>query len=85
MTKNIPEKQRISSLRAVRRFCLHCVGGSAKLVRECESFDCPLHPFRMGKDPYRKRVQLTAEQKEERVKRLKGTIASKSRDGENDD
>jgi len=55
---------------AVRKFCLECVGGggrkrASKLVRECPATKCPLHPFRLGKNPYHK-LNLTAEQRKRR-------------------
>lgn len=34
--------------KAIRLFCLDCMGGSAKCVNECEASSCPLHPFRFG-------------------------------------
>ena len=49
-------------LSAIREFCIQCVGGSKnnrkpwKAVRECVVSDCPLHSFRMGKNPYHKRI-----------------------------
>ncbi len=33
---------------AIRAFCVHCMGGGVKAVRECPSRDCPLHCWRMG-------------------------------------
>ena len=44
------------SVKRIRKFCLECQGGSSKLVAECKS-DCPLHPYRFGKNP--KRAGLT--------------------------
>lgn len=41
-----------SPVQTIRAFCLTCVGGSKKAVREC-SAECPLHPFRMGTNPNR--------------------------------
>ncbi len=46
---------------SIRQFCIGCVGGSVngrkplKMVRECPATLCPLHPFRMGKNPFDKR------------------------------
>jgi len=40
------------SVKTIRKFCLECMGGSSKLVAECKS-DCPLHPYRFGKNPKR--------------------------------
>ena len=38
------------SVKLIRKFCLECMGGSSKLVAECKS-DCPLQPYRFGKNP----------------------------------
>jgi hypothetical protein len=37
---------------AVRAFCLECQGNDSVGVRQCPSFNCPLHPFRMGGNPF---------------------------------
>jgi len=41
-------------VKAIRKFCIGCQGGSKKQVRECESNECELHSYRMGKNPNRK-------------------------------
>jgi hypothetical protein len=41
-------------LKAIRKKCIDCSGGSVKEVARCEITDCALHPFRMGKNPNRK-------------------------------
>lgn len=41
------------SVKLIRKFCLECMGGSKQLVAECQLFDCPLHPYRFGKNPKR--------------------------------
>lgn len=41
-----------SPLTAVRSFCIDCMGGSMVGVRECTSCNCPLWPFRLGKNPF---------------------------------
>ena len=40
-------------IRAIRRMCLECMGGSPNEVRDCVSASCPLFPFRLGRNPYR--------------------------------
>lgn len=37
-------------VRIIRSACLHCVGGSKELVFTCAIEDCPLYPYRMGKN-----------------------------------
>lgn len=46
--------KRFSPVKAIKRHCLDCSGSSKKEVRECIIQDCPLYPFRMGKNPNRK-------------------------------
>lgn len=38
---------------AIRAYCISCQGFELTGVKECPSLTCPLHPFRMGKDPFR--------------------------------
>jgi hypothetical protein len=40
-------------LKAIKRCCLACAGSVKSEVRDCEHADCPLHPFRFGKNPNR--------------------------------
>lgn len=39
-------------LRAIRAFCVHCMGDQPKAVAGCTSRSCPLYPMRMGTNPY---------------------------------
>jgi hypothetical protein len=39
------------SVKIIREFCLYCMGGSRKLVKECTSTGCPFLHFRMAKNP----------------------------------
>lgn len=41
----------LTPVKAIRKKCLDCSGDSRKEVRGCVISDCPLHPFRMGKNP----------------------------------
>lgn len=38
-------------VKAIRAFCLSCVGNQPKEVRLCASAGCPLYPYRMGRRP----------------------------------
>jgi hypothetical protein len=40
-------------LEVIRAKCLDCAGGEAGAVRRCNQIECPLWPFRMGKNPWR--------------------------------
>lgn len=39
---------------AIKAYCLDCVGGERSEVDLCPAVNCALHPFRKGKNPYRK-------------------------------
>lgn len=47
------EKKRTSPLKAIRLKCLDCCCGSNHEVKLCTAENCPLHPFRFGKNPNR--------------------------------
>ena len=51
-------------VKVIREKCLDCCCGSIKQVElcPCES-NCPLWPYRFGKNPFRKKVTRTEEQK----------------------
>lgn len=59
-------------MKAIRAKCLDCSGGSANEVKHCPITDCPLYPYRLGKNPFRR--QQSQEQRaaaSERLKRIR--------------
>lgn len=40
-----------SMARAIRKKCLDCSGGFTNEVRDCWAKNCPLFPYRFGKNP----------------------------------
>lgn len=44
-----------SPLRAIRAFCVICVGCYPREVAKCTATECVLHPFRYGTNPYQRR------------------------------
>jgi hypothetical protein len=64
------EKLNNNPLKAIRQFCLHCMGGDEKYsphthVANCTALNCPLFRFRFGKRPIttRKGRVISEEQK----------------------
>lgn len=57
-------------VKAIRAKCLDCCCGQINEVKECTAVNCPLHPFRFGKNPYRAKRELTEEQRAELRERL---------------
>jgi hypothetical protein len=46
-------------LKPIREKCLDCCCGNAAEVRKCVAVDCPLWPFRMCTNPFRKKRELS--------------------------
>ena len=60
-------------LRAIKLKCLDCSTYNINEIKECPVKECPLYPFRLGKNPFRKR-ELSEEERNklsERMKNLK--------------
>jgi len=70
--------RKIPPLKAIRLKCLDCSAGSSNEVKLCVIPDCPLYPYRFGKNPYRKQRELTEEEKAILRERLKKARAVKS-------
>ena len=63
-----------SPLKAIREKCLDCCFGSITEIKECGAVKCPLYPYRLGKNPFRQKREMTEEQKDalrERMKRAR--------------
>ena len=73
-------------IKAIRAKCLECSNGATAEVKECAVYKCPLYPFRMGKNPYRRRREMSEEEKQVLADRLKearkniGSSVEKSED-----
>ena len=81
------ENQQKSPLKAIRDFCKYdcCLvsadnAGAMEAWKECEITTCPLNSFRLGKNPFRKRREMTDEQRQKIAERLK-----KARDNNTED
>lgn len=40
--------KKLTPLQSIRKECLYCMGGSFKLVNDCETITCALWPYRAG-------------------------------------
>jgi hypothetical protein len=63
-----------SPLKAARSKCLDCCNGSPNEVKLCPAEDCPLHPFRFGKNPFRKIRNLSDEEREALAERGRNVL-----------
>lgn len=66
-----------SPLKAIRAKCLDCSCDSISEVKNCPIVNCPIYPFRFGKNPFTKR-ELTPEQREAAAERLKEARGKKT-------
>ena len=57
-------------VKAIRAFCLDCCGGSPYEVKDCTARDCFLYPFRLGRNPFRTKREMTEEQRSAAAERL---------------
>ena len=51
-------------LKTIRARCMDCCGYQPDEVKLCPAEDCPLWPFRLGKDPYKTPRQLSPAQRD---------------------
>ena len=68
----------LTPIKAIKEKCLDCCCGQREEVKMCPVKTCPLHDFRLGKNPNRKR-NLTDEQREAAKVRLAKARAAKSK------
>lgn len=61
----------MNPLKAIRAKCLDCCADHVSLVAECHITACALHPFRMGKNPFRAKREMSDEQREAAAERLR--------------
>lgn len=47
----------LTPVKAIKKHCSDCSSGSKKEVRACVITDCPLFPYRIGKNPNRKGIK----------------------------
>lgn len=50
-------------MKAIRLKCIDCCNGSYSEARLCPATDCPLYPFRLGKNPFRQKREYSDEEK----------------------
>lgn len=71
------EEKILTPIKSIRAKCLNCSCGSSNEVSLCVIEDCPLFPYRFGKNPNRKGNVKTDEQKQVAKERLLAYHAKK--------
>lgn len=57
-------------VKVIRAHCIDCSGGSQSEADNCPCESCCLWPWRLGKNPYKAKRELTEEQKQVLRERL---------------
>ena len=65
-----PETSNKNPVKAIRKKCIECSGGSRSEIEKCVIKDCALYPFRFGRNPFRSAREMSDEQKAAAVQRL---------------
>lgn len=72
-------------VKAIREKCLECCCGSITEVKECTVERCPIYPFRLGKNPFRQKKEMTEEQRKAAGERLRKARKSNTDEEECED
>ena len=64
-------------LRAIRLKCLDCSTYNINEIKECPVKNCPLFPFRNGNNPFRKKKELSEEERSKLSERMKNIKRNK--------
>lgn len=67
-----------SPLKAIRAKCIECSGDSAYEVKRCPSSDCVLYAFRFGKNPYRKKAEISDERRQQMRESMKNARSKRA-------
>ena len=69
--ENLEEKnKKMTPLSQIHKFCVDCLGGQPRLVKDCTAEKCPLYPYRTGHNTNSKRT-MTEEQKQAAAERMR--------------
>lgn len=75
-------------VKAIREKCLDCCCGSVVEVKECQCVQCPIYPYRLGKNPFRQKREMTEEQRKavgDRLKEARKNLGSSVEEFEDED
>lgn len=70
MEKLEEKNKKMTPLSQIHKFCVDCLGGQPRLVKDCTTKSCPLWPYRTGHNTNSKRT-MTEEQRQLAAERLK--------------
>ena len=62
--EDCPDTSNKNPVKAIRLKCLECSGGSSSEVDKCHIKECPVYPFRYGRNPFRTKRELSEERKQ---------------------
>lgn len=68
----------MTPIQAIKAKCLDCNCGQEKEIKLCTETNCPLHAFRLGKNPNKQTRNYTPEQREAAAERMRKARAAKT-------
>lgn len=77
MEKLEEKNKKMTPLSQIRNFCISCMGGQPRLVKDCTAKSCPLYPYRTGHNTNSKRA-MSEEQRQMAAERLKKAREAKN-------
>ena len=72
-------------VKAIKAKCIDCCCGNESEVRVCPCEDCPLHPYKIEKNPYRAKHEYTEEERKRMAERFARSLANASKTGRKKD
>lgn len=73
--KEVSENTNVT--RAIKLKCLDCSTYNINEIKECPVKECPLYPFRLGKNPFRKKKELSEEERHKLSERMRNIKRNK--------
>lgn len=67
-------------VKAIHAKCVDCCCGSEAEVKLCPCENCPIHPFRLGKNPYRAKREYTEDERKQMAERFAKALGKRQPD-----
>lgn len=69
--EKIANENPATPLKAIKNYCIMCMGYQKSFVKDCPSTKCPLHAYRMGKNSTKAKREYSDEERKVFAERMK--------------
>lgn len=66
----------MTPLQSIKSFCVDCMGGQPRLVKDCMAKNCALYEYRLGKSRHKR--EITEEQRQIAAERMRKAREAKN-------